>query len=116
MSDRLLAHVRNVRTNINWDEDRKEEKEKPNAYMETLVKETSTLHKVLSKHLPEEILLSIMQPVFVVYRKRLIEAYEAVTIRTDIGRVRYDTLLLPCPFILNISLLIPLKEKYLPLY
>ncbi|KAJ6261435.1 Vacuolar protein-sorting-associated protein [Drechslerella dactyloides] len=87
MSDRLMAHVRNIRQTIDWDGPGNVET-KPNAYMETLVKETSTLHKVLSKHLSEDVLGSIMGPVFAIYKKRLVEAYSGVTVKTDVGKGR----------------------------
>ncbi|EWC47376.1 hypothetical protein DRE_00344 [Drechslerella stenobrocha 248] len=87
MSDRLMAHVRNIRQTIDWDGPGAVET-KPNAYMETLVKETSTLHKVLSKHLSEDVLGSIMVPVFAIYKKRLVEAYTGVTVKTDVGKGR----------------------------
>ncbi|KAF3932869.1 hypothetical protein ABW19_dt0210539 [Dactylella cylindrospora] len=87
MSDRLMAHVRNIRQNVDWDGPGGVEG-KANAYMETLVKETTTLHKVLSKHLSEDVLGSIMTPVFAIYKKRLVEAYTAVSIKTEVGKGR----------------------------
>ncbi|KAF3927657.1 hypothetical protein ABW21_db0201768 [Orbilia brochopaga] len=87
MSDRLMAHVRNIRQTIDWDGPGNVET-KPNAYMETLIKETSTLHKVLSKHLSEDVLGSIMGPVFAIYKKRLVEAYTGVVVKTDVGKGR----------------------------
>ncbi|KAF3920123.1 hypothetical protein AA313_de0202417 [Arthrobotrys entomopaga] len=87
MSDRLMAHVRNIRQTIDWDGPGNVEN-RPNQYMETLVKETSTLHKVLSKHLSEDVLGSIMVPVFAIYKKRLGEAYSGVVVKTDVGKGR----------------------------
>ncbi|KAF3932995.1 hypothetical protein ABW20_dc0104522 [Dactylellina cionopaga] len=87
MSDRLMAHVRNIRQTIDWDGPGAVEG-KSNQYMETLVKETSTLHKVLSKHLSEDVLGSIMGPVFAIYKKRLSEAYAGVIVKTDVGKGR----------------------------
>ncbi|KAK6352491.1 hypothetical protein TWF730_009316 [Orbilia blumenaviensis] len=87
MSDRLMAHVRNIRQNIDWDGPGGVEG-KVGGYMETLVKETTTLNKVLSKHLSEEVLGSIMTPVFAVYKKRLGEAYAVVPVKTDVGKGR----------------------------
>ncbi|KAF3078809.1 hypothetical protein TWF706_003697 [Orbilia oligospora] len=87
MSDRLMAHVRNIRQNIDWDGPGGVEG-KVSVYMETLVKETTTLNKVLSKHLSEEVLGSIMGPVFAVYKKRLGEAYAVVPVKTEVGRGR----------------------------
>ncbi|EPS39259.1 hypothetical protein H072_6959 [Dactylellina haptotyla CBS 200.50] len=87
MSDRLMAHVRNIRQTIDWDGPGAVES-KANSYMETLVKETSTLHKVLSKHLSEDVLASIMAPVFAIYKKRLGEAYAGVVVKTEVGKGR----------------------------
>ncbi|RIB02898.1 Vps54-like protein [Gigaspora rosea] len=53
MNDRLVVHLRSFQS-TNWDES--DTKDGPNPYMESLVKETTTLHKVLNKYLPLEIL------------------------------------------------------------
>ncbi|KAG8904512.1 hypothetical protein FRB99_001645 [Tulasnella sp. 403] len=52
MGDRLAVHCRSL-ADIQWDVP--PIKPGPNAYMEVLVKETVTLHKVLSKYLPTPI-------------------------------------------------------------
>lgn len=51
--------------------------------METLVKETSTLYKVLSKHLPPPTLLSIMGPVFASYKEKLMDVYSTVELKSE---------------------------------
>jgi len=48
MGDRLSVHCRSL-SDIQWDQP--PAKAGPNPYMEVLVKETVTLHKVLSKYL-----------------------------------------------------------------
>lgn len=63
-----------------------------NAYMDTLVKETSTLHKVLSRHLPDMTIVMIMEPVFKSYKEQLGQAFEDVTLETDAGKQRYAAL------------------------
>lgn len=50
MNERFAVHVKAMQV-IKWDEQPDTEKS-PNGYMETLVKETMTLHKVLNKYLP----------------------------------------------------------------
>jgi hypothetical protein len=60
-----------------------------NPYMETLTKETGTLHRVLSKHLPETTVMMIMDPVFRSYRDQWTRAFEEVTVRTEAGKQRY---------------------------
>jgi len=76
MGDRLQAHIRNF-PNIDWESS----PDKPNTYMETLAKETSTLYKVLSRHLPPVTLLSIMGPVFECYKDKLVEVYSKVELK-----------------------------------
>ena len=81
MGDRLSAHIRNF-TKIDWEAS----PDKPNAYMETLVKETSTLYKVLSKHLPPETLLCIMGPVFKSYKEKLMDVYSTVELPSETAK------------------------------
>lgn len=49
MGDRLTVHIRSLQE-IDWNV--APPQPKVNLYMETLVKETVTLHKVLSRYLP----------------------------------------------------------------
>ena len=58
-------------------------------YMETLVKETMTLHKVLSKHLPDVTVQTIMGPVFASYREQWGKAFAEVGLQTVAGKERY---------------------------
>jgi len=78
MSDRLSAHIRNF-PSINWEASI----DRPNTYMETLVKETLTLNKVLSKHLPLSTLVCIMGPVFENYKEKLMEVYSTVELKSE---------------------------------
>jgi vacuolar protein sorting-associated protein 54 len=59
------------------------------AYMETLTRETATLQKVLTKHLPEAIVSMVMQPVFQSYREQWSKAYGDVTLRSVAAKERY---------------------------
>lgn len=58
-------------------------------HMETLVKETSTLHRVMSKHLPEMSVRMIMTSVFESYREQWSKAFQEVEVRTAAGKARY---------------------------
>ncbi|GFF81341.1 vacuolar protein sorting-associated protein 54 [Aspergillus udagawae] len=84
MTGRASAHV-NAMKKIDWDA---AAGNNVNAYMETLTKETGTLHRVLSKHLPETTVMMIMDPVFRSYRDQWTRAFEEVTVRTEAGKQR----------------------------
>lgn len=58
-------------------------------YMETLARETTTLHRNLTKHLPESTVRLIMLPVFRSYKDTFGTALRAVEPRTEAGRDRY---------------------------
>ena len=89
MSGRATTHV-NVMRKINWDSPSPDQAVSP--YMETLVKETTTLHKVLSKHLPDMTVRMIMDPVFNSYREQWGKAFHDVDLRTVAGKERYASL------------------------
>jgi vacuolar protein sorting-associated protein 54 len=85
MSGRATMHV-NVMKKINWDAQDANQSVSP--YIETLVKETITLHKVLSKHLPEMTVRMIMDPVFSSYREQWGKAFGDVDVKTAAGKER----------------------------
>lgn len=85
MSNRATTHV-NAMRKINWDASATSEAVSP--YMETLVRETATLHKVLSKHLPDMTVRSIMKPVFSNYREQWHKAFAEVEVKTPAGKQR----------------------------
>ena len=86
MSGRATTHV-NVMKKIDWDAS--SSSQAPNPYMETLVKETTTLHKVLSKHLPDMTVRTIMEPVFSSYREQWGKAFHEVDVKTESGKAKY---------------------------
>ena len=86
MSGRATTHV-NTMKKINWDAPLANEA--PSPYMETLVKETATLHKVLSKHLPDMTVRMIMDPVFSSYREQWGKAFQDVDVKTVAGKEKY---------------------------
>ncbi|KAI0011107.1 Vps54-domain-containing protein [Xylariaceae sp. FL0662B] len=67
MSGRASAHAKSMKA-LDWDQ---KTEATVNLYMETLVRETITLHKVLTKHLPEGTVTLIMAPVFDSYKSQL---------------------------------------------
>jgi vacuolar protein sorting-associated protein 54 len=84
MAGRATVHAKAMKA-INWEE---EGKDGVNQYMETLTKETSTLHKVLSKHLPEGTVRMIMQPVFKSYKEQWGKAFGDVLLVSEAGHKR----------------------------
>jgi vacuolar protein sorting-associated protein 54 len=85
MSGRATTHV-NAMKKIDWD--MPAEPQAVNTYLETLVKETTTLHKVLSKHLPETTVRMIMDPVFSSYREQWGKAFSDADVKTVAGKER----------------------------
>jgi vacuolar protein sorting-associated protein 54 len=85
MSNRATVHVRNLKK-IEWDSDT-ERDVSPN--METLTKETVTLHKVINKYLAEITVRMIMAPVFESYREQVGKVFKEAAVRTAPGKARY---------------------------
>ncbi|QYS94901.1 Vacuolar protein sorting-associated protein Vps45 [Trichoderma simmonsii] len=84
MSGRAVNHAKSIRA-INWDT---ETSEGPHSYIEMLVKETTTLHRVLTKHLPETSIQLIMAPVFASYKTQLGDALRQAAVTTKAGQRR----------------------------
>lgn len=85
MSGRALAGTKRLKA-VSWDQ---EAGGAANEYMETLAKETTTLHRNLTKHLPEGTVRMIMMPVFRNYKDTFGAAYQGVELKTEQGRERY---------------------------
>ena len=85
MAGRATAHAKSMKT-IDWE---KSGKSGVNAYMETLTKETSTLHRVLGKHLPEMTVRMIMEPIFKNYKEQWGKAFGDVVLTSEHGQDRY---------------------------
>ncbi|KAJ9148300.1 Vps54-domain-containing protein [Pleurostoma richardsiae] len=83
MSSRASAHARAMKS-IDWDGE--EKKDGVHGYMETLAKETTTLHRNLTKHLPEGTVRVIMVPVFSSYRDQLSKVFQGLEPKTELGR------------------------------
>ena len=85
MSSRSSVHV-NAMKKIDWDAEGTTAAVHP--YMETLSKETATLHRVLSKQLPESTVAMIMGPVFNNYREQWVRAFDEAAVQSEAGRKR----------------------------
>ncbi|KAJ3952694.1 hypothetical protein N0V92_010855 [Colletotrichum tropicale] len=82
MSGRAAAHSKAMKA-VDWDNDTSQS---THPYMETLAKETTTLHRVLNKHLPENSVQMIMAPVFASYKDQFGRVLQASDPKTDTGR------------------------------
>lgn len=83
MSSRSASHVAAMKK-IDWDA----KEAGTSAYMETLTKETATLHRVLARHFPEMTVMMIMNPVFSNYKEQWTKAFQEATVKTETGRQR----------------------------
>lgn len=86
MSGRATYNVK-VMKNLNWDS-LPSFGANVNGYMETTIKETTTLHRVLSRHLPDISVQMIMDPVFESYREQFGKAFRDIEIKTVAGKER----------------------------
>jgi vacuolar protein sorting-associated protein 54 len=84
--NRAAIHVRNLEK-IDWDGDA-ERDVSPN--METLTKETVTLHSVISRYLTEIAVRMIMAPVFESYREQVGKVFMDANVKTGPGKARYE--------------------------
>ena len=85
MSGRATTHAKAMKT-LNWE---KEGKGGVNTYMELLVKETNTLHKVMTKHLPAGTVQMIMQPIFKAYKEQWGKAFGDVILDSEDAQQRF---------------------------
>ncbi len=81
MSGRASTHVSAMKK-IDWQQAALNKSVPVSPYVEVLTKETGTLQKVLSKHLPEMAVTAIMLPVFASYRDQWSRAYQEVTVKS----------------------------------
>ncbi|ESZ91364.1 hypothetical protein SBOR_8248 [Sclerotinia borealis F-4128] len=85
MSGRATAHIKSMKA-INWEDGSRAGS--INAYMETMTKETLTLHKVLNKHLPDMTVKMIMELVFKSFREQLGKAFGDVVLGSEDSKGR----------------------------
>jgi vacuolar protein sorting-associated protein 54 len=88
MAGRAAAHTKAMKL-IDWE---KVGKDGVNTYMETLTKETRTLHRVLSNYLPPMTVQMIMEPVFKSYREQWGKAFGNVALGSEAAQSRYARL------------------------
>ncbi|CAE6420707.1 unnamed protein product [Rhizoctonia solani] len=90
MGDRLAVHCKSLqassKSEIDWTSPNS--KPPPNAYMEVLVKETATLHKVLTRYLSEHASELIMSQVFAAINHRLSEEYGKIDLPSQEAKDR----------------------------
>ena len=84
MTGRATAHVNKMK-DVNWDT----ASDGVNSYMETLIKETTTLHKVLTRHLPESNVRMIMDPVLADYRKQWGKAFDNAVVKSETAKEKH---------------------------
>jgi vacuolar protein sorting-associated protein 54 len=85
MGDRLAVHCKTLQ-GIEWEKEG--DSAPPNAYMETLVKEAGTLHKVLLKYLPGTALEMVMMQVLSAINSRLADEYSRIEVRSEGAKER----------------------------
>lgn len=85
MGDRTSAHVKSLQ-NIDWDQPK--QGESVNDYMELLVKETVTLHKVLSRYLTAPVVEYVMSQVFATINHRISEEYSKIDLQSQEAKDR----------------------------
>lgn len=85
MSGRAAIHAKSMRA-IDWDAAARTGLVQP--YMEILAKETTTLHRVLTKHLPDTCIRMIMTPVFASYKEQLGAPLKEAAPQTEAGQQR----------------------------
>lgn len=95
MSARAASHIRAMGS-VDWDGDAGRQVASP--YMETATKETASLQRVLLKHMPEPIVRSIVQPVFVNYEGQWGDAFRRAQPRTEAGKARYVIHIIDCVY------------------
>ncbi|KAJ3125367.1 hypothetical protein HK098_000314 [Nowakowskiella sp. JEL0407] len=86
MNERLAVHCRTLQT-TNWD-NVESNNDEASPYMALLVKETTTLHKVLSKFLTPDTLKMVISEVFKSYTTKIEEDLKKVEIYSSSGKNR----------------------------
>ncbi|THZ00024.1 Vps54-domain-containing protein [Aureobasidium pullulans] len=87
MTARATSHV-NAMKKLDFDAEAKKNADGTSAYMETLTKETGTLHRVLSRHLADMDVTVILSQIFSSYKEQWLRAFQGVEIKTAAGKQR----------------------------
>lgn len=73
---------------IDWEASQERESQTPHGYAEMLVKETATLHKVLSKYLALATVETVMSEVLAAIVHRLTEEYTKSELKSEDAKKR----------------------------
>jgi vacuolar protein sorting-associated protein 54 len=87
MTARATSHVNSMKK-VDFDAEAKKNPDVASAYMETLTKETGTLHRVLSRHLAGMDVTVILSQIFASYKEQWLKAFQGVEIKTAAGKQR----------------------------
>ncbi|KAG6335208.1 hypothetical protein ID866_3879 [Astraeus odoratus] len=85
MGDRITAHIKSLQA-VDWEAPK--QGDGANDYMELLVKETVTLHKVLSRYLSAPTVEYVMSQVFAIINHRLSEEYTRIDLQSQEAKDR----------------------------
>lgn len=87
MMSLAAAHTTAV-TSIDWENSSGD----VHSYMTALVKDTTSLYRVLTKHAPEATVHMLMSRVFLCYKDQFGKAFQGIHPKTEVGRERYGKL------------------------
>jgi vacuolar protein sorting-associated protein 54 len=87
LSGRAKVHMRSLKK-VEWDTDAEVNKD-VSPSMESLTKDTVTMHKVINKYLSEIQVRMIMGPVFESYREEVGNVIKEAAVKTPGGKARY---------------------------
>ncbi|CAO2647424.1 Nn.00g083460.m01.CDS01 [Neocucurbitaria sp. VM-36] len=86
LSGRATVHMRSLKK-VEWDTDAEVNKDVSSS-MESLTKDTVTMHKVINKYLSEMQVRMIMAPVFESYREQVGKVVKEAVVKTSGGKAR----------------------------
>jgi vacuolar protein sorting-associated protein 54 len=87
LSGRATVHMRSLKK-VEWDTEAEANKDVSSS-MESLTKDTVTMHKVINKYLSEMQVRMIMAPVFESYREQVGKVIQDAAVKTPAGKARY---------------------------
>jgi vacuolar protein sorting-associated protein 54 len=87
LSGRATVHMRSLKK-VEWDNEAEATKDVSSS-MESLTKDTVTMHKVINKYLSEIQVRMIMTPVFESYREQVGKVIQDAAVKTPAGKARF---------------------------
>jgi vacuolar protein sorting-associated protein 54 len=87
LSGRATLHMRSLKK-VEWDNEAETNKDVSSS-MESLTRDTATMHKVINKYLSEIQVRMIMTPVFESYREQVGKVIQDAVVKTPAGKARY---------------------------